>query len=381
MTAAKVDTLQIGTAWFAEHAGGLARYYAGLLQNLPGAGVTVAGLVVGSNRVEQESQGVVRAFAPSGAPLARRLWGMRRAAHDLLDDRSLLVVSHFALYTLPILDRLVNRPLVVHFHGPWAMESAVEGASSVTIRAKRAIEWLVYGRGTFFITLSRAFAKLLHDSYGADPDRIRVIPGGVSSSSFIADTRDDARERLGWPSHRPIVLVVRRLARRMGLEDVISAGVEIRRRIPGVLILIAGSGSLAQELQTRITAAGLGQTIQLIGFIPDPLLPLAYRAADLTLVTSVALEGFGLIVVESLAAGTPVLVTPVGGLPETIELLSPQCVLQAVGPRAVADGVIAALCGALSLPSSAECTSFARERYHWPTVASRVSAVYAEAML
>ena len=71
-------------------------------------------------------------------------------------------------------------------------------------------------------------------------------------------------------------------------------------------------------------------------------LPLAYRAADLTVVPTVALEGFGLIAVESLAAGTPVLVTPVGGLPEVVAALSPALVLAATGSAPLADAVIRA---------------------------------------
>jgi len=322
----------------------------------------------------------VQAFAPTGSPLVRRLWGMRRVALRILDDQSLLVVSHFALYTLPILDRLADRPMVVHFQGPWALESAIEGASSSAVRIKRAIELLVYNRGTLFITLSRAFAELLHDTYGVPPDCIRVIPGGVSSTAFVTEARAAARERLGWPTDRPIILVVRRLVRRMGLEDAITAAGEVQQQVKNVLVIIAGTGPLANSLQAQISAAGLDQTVRLVGFMPDSILPLAYRAADITVVPSVALEGFGLIVAESLAAGTPVLLTPVGGLPETVEGLSPQCVLPEVGPRALAEGIIAAVGGRLKLPSDEECTSFARKRYHWPVVAPRVSAVYAEAM-
>jgi glycosyltransferase involved in cell wall biosynthesis len=290
------------------------------------------------------------------------------------------MVSHFALYTIPIVDRLAGRSLVVHFHGPWAQESAMEGASSGVVRAKRAIERLVYQRGAFVIALSQASAALLHESYGISPDRIRVIPGGVSSRFFITEGKTAARERLGWACDRPIVLVVRRLTRRMGLEDVIAAAVEIRRRVEGVLLLIAGDGPLATDLLARISAAGLESTVRLLGFLPESLLPFAYRAADITLIPSTALEGFGLVVIESLAAGTPVLVTPVGGLPETVERLSPQCVLPATGARAVGDGVIAALDGTLRLPSSEECTRFARERYHWSLIAPGVSNVYAEAV-
>ena len=147
-----------------------------------------------------------------------------------------------------------------------------------------------------------------------------------------------------------------------------------------MLIVMAGSGSLASSLQAQISAAGLERTVQMIGFVPDSLLALTYRAADITLVPSTALEIFGLVAIESLAAGTPVLVTPVDGLPETVEGLSPQCVLPVTGPRAIAESVTAALTGGLKLPSAEECTRFARERYYWPIIAPRVSSVYAEAM-
>jgi glycosyltransferase involved in cell wall biosynthesis len=373
-------TLHLGTAWLPEHAGGLERYYADLLKHLQQAGIPARGLVVGSDRVARESDGLVQAFAPEGVGLPRRLWAVRQATRAALAKSPLVVVSHFALYALPILDFLSPDPFIVHFHGPWALESAMEGACPSVVRAKRTIERTVYGRATLVIALSRAAARLLSESYGISSDRIRIIPGGVSSSFFITESRTTARERLGWPLNRPIVLVVRRLARRMGLEDVVTAAVEIRHHVDGLLVVIAGAGTLANDLQARISGAGLEQTVRLVGFLPDPLLPLAYRAADITLIPSTALESFGLVAIESLAAGTPVLVTPVGGLPETVECLSPQCVLPTTGPRAVAEGIIAAIGGTLRLPTNEECTSFARERYHWPMVAPRVSAVYAEAM-
>jgi glycosyltransferase involved in cell wall biosynthesis len=93
----------------------------------------------------------------------------------------------------------------------------------------------------------------------------------------------------------------------------------------------------------------------------------------------VALEGFGLVVAESLAAGTPVLVTPVGGLPETVRDLSPDAVLGGSGPIVLGAGLADALLGRIPLPSPAACVRFARERFDWSAVGRQVSAVYAEA--
>jgi glycosyltransferase involved in cell wall biosynthesis len=120
--------------------------------------------------------------------------------------------------------------------------------------------------------------------------------------------------------------------------------------------------------------------VRFLGSLPDGELPLAYRAAELTVVPTVALEGFGLIVVESLAAGTPVLVTPVGGLPETVARLSPCLVLPAAGPASLAEGLCDALAGRLALPDADTCRDYARAHYDWPVIADRIAAAYAEAM-
>ncbi|HWJ21248.1 MAG TPA: glycosyltransferase, partial [Gemmatimonadaceae bacterium] len=124
---------------------------------------------------------------------------------------------------------------------------------------------------------------------------------------------------------------------------------------------------------------GLAEHVRLLGFLPDAQLPLAYRAADVTVVPTVALEGFGLIVAESLAAGTPAIVTPVGGLPEVVEALSPSLVTEAAGPRAIAASLSAALDGTLALPNAAACARFAANNYSWDVIARRVAEVYAEA--
>jgi len=94
----------------------------------------------------------------------------------------------------------------------------------------------------------------------------------------------------------------------------------------------------------------------------------------------VALEGFGLIAVESLAAGTPVLVTPVGGLPEVVSDLSTNLVLPGSGAEDLADGLAQALTGELTLPDDEACQSFARTRYDWPVIAVRTRDVYAEVL-
>ncbi|MGQ7478404.1 glycosyltransferase, partial [Streptococcus suis] len=98
----------------------------------------------------------------------------------------------------------------------------------------RWMERRVYRRADRVIVLSDAFARLVHRDYDVDADRIVVVPGSIRIDRFdqVGVSRDDAREVLGWPKNRRILLSVLRLVRRMGLERLIDAMVPVVRRHP-----------------------------------------------------------------------------------------------------------------------------------------------------
>jgi glycosyltransferase involved in cell wall biosynthesis len=377
-----VLTLQLGMHWFPERPGGLDRVYYELSRALPEAGVGFRGLVAGTEQTELESHGAVTAFAMPDAPMVRRWCGMRRAFGQAVSRHSPdVIVSHFALYTLPVLDLIKGRPLVVHFQGPWADEGAVEGNTGVRHAAKRAVERLVYRRGARAIVLSSAFAKLLAERYKFPAERISVIPGGIDVARFaVAATRAQAREKFLLPADRPILVAVRRLVPRMGLENLIAAVAALRPAMPDILLLIAGRGVLQPQLAAQIEAAGLSDYVKLLGFVSDDDLPYLYRAADISVVPSVALEGFGLIAAESLAAGTPCLVTPVGGLPEIVAGICPDLVLADTRTSTLAEGIKAALRGEFMLPDDASCRAYAEANFAWPLIAERVAACYRDTL-
>jgi glycogen synthase len=379
----KIRTLQLGMEWFPEQRdGGLNRFYHDLLRYLPEARVEVQGLVAGSSEVARTTGGEVRAFAPPTVPLLRRWWSARRSVARVLADKEIaLVVSHFALYTFPVLDLIKTRPLVVHFHGPWALESRVEGARELSTQFKGSVERTVYRRGARFIVLSTAFRDILLRDYGVPAERIWVIPAGVNTDFFAPDlTQREAREQLGWPQSRPIVLTVRRLVRRMGLDDLIMAMSKVRRRVPESLLLVVGKGPLAGELSTQVRSLNMENNVRFLGGVSDKDLISSYRAADLVVIPSVNLEGFGLVAIESLAAGTPVLVNPIGGLPDVVRHLSPRLVLPESGVGPLAEGLEMALTGDLVLPSAAACRAYARTRYDWRVIAARVREAYTDAL-
>jgi glycogen(starch) synthase len=171
---------------------------------------------------------------------------------------------------------------------------------------------------------------------------------------------------------------VRRLAGRMGLDRLLAAMPAVARAHPDVLLLIAGKGRLAETLQQQTEALGMARHVRFLGFLPDADLPLAFRAADINVVPTTALEGFGLTAAEALAAGTPSMVTPVGGLPEVVADLSPDLVFASSDANDIAGGLSAALAGRLRLPDAAACVAYANARFDPALAVARTAAVYRE---
>ncbi len=368
--------LQLGMGWFAEEPGGLNRMYAGLYRALLQQDVKLGGLLAGTAASAGGIPAGIEFFAAREAGWLTRWRGCRQQARRMLRDTD-VVAAHFAPYALPVLDLLRNRPFIVHFHGPWASESSAERERGAAVLAKRGIESLVYRRADRCIVLSRAFAEVLQRDYSIARERIHVVPGGVDADRLgQRPARETCRARFGLPVGRPIIGTVRRLVHRVGIDLLIEAMQGLRAQAPDALLVVAGKGPLAAALANQVTRMGLQQQVRFLGFVDDADLPLFYGACDLTVVPSVALEGFGLTTIESLASGTPVLVTPVGGLPETVVALDPGLVLREASSAALCEGLLRALRDPAALPSAAECMRYARATFDWPVIAQRTLEIY-----
>ena len=376
----RIRSFQVGISWATEGAGGSGRVYADLARYLPGAGVEFRGAVSAPENVSQQTDGAIRCFTPGGGGFAGKLRGARTAiAQEIARHKPDLVASHFALFVAPAIDLLRRQPHVVHFHGPWSAESAEEGAGGISTALKHWVEGSVYRRGDRVITLSRAFASVAEQRYGVRPELIRIVPGAVDLERFgVAMSRAEAREALGWPLDRRILVTVRRLVNRMGLANLIDAMKQVVAREPSTVLYIAGKGRLKAQLEQQIAALGLSNHVKLLGFVADSQLPLIYRAADLNVVPTLSLEGFGLVAAEALAAGTPSMVTPVGGLPEVVSGLSAELVFASSTTGDIAAGLIAALSGTTTLPSEAACRAYARKEFSTELMAERTATVYRE---
>jgi glycosyltransferase involved in cell wall biosynthesis len=372
-----VRPLLLGMGWFPDQPGGLNRYFTGLCRALDNRSGGWRAVVTGPAATPPAS---VLIAGSVDEPSALRILRYARAAIREASAAS-VIDAHFAFYALlPTLVSRLRKPLVVHFHGPWAEESAAAGqGSALAIRVKHAIERAVYMRAARLVVLSGAFKRSLVERYGVSPWKVEVLPPGVELERFVPGDRAQARAVLDIDERAWIAVAVRRLVPRMGLDVLLDAWVEAGGGLDGALLVLAGDGPERAALEERANALGLGGQVRFLGRISDAKLVALYQAADVCVVPSVALEGFGLVVLEALACGTPVIASDTGGLPEALAGLDPSLIVPAGDRVALTARLQEAYWSDRWLPSRDACRRYA-ETFSWNRAAERTLEVYRQAV-
>ena len=147
-------------------------------------------------------------------------------------------------------------------------------------------------------------------------DRVTVIPNGIDADRVSSGGGAGLREELGLDAAAPVVAIVGRLGPDKGHRIAIKAFAELLRDRPGARLLIAGAGHLEASLREFAAEAVPGGEAMFLGHRDD--VGAVLDAADVVLVTSFR-EGMPHVVLEAMAAGTPIVATAVAGIPEMIE--------------------------------------------------------------
>jgi glycosyltransferase involved in cell wall biosynthesis len=199
------------------------------------------------------------------------------------------------------------------------------------------------------------------------PDRVRLFPGAVDLTRFCPNgSRPSNRARFGI-GPGPVALTVRRLVERMGVDLLIRAAA----RVPGLEVVVGGEGPRRGEWEEL--SRSLGVRARFLGYVRDEDLPSLYRAADLFVLPTRALEGFGLVAIEAMACGTPAMGTPVGAIPEVLGPL--RLLFREASEEAIAEGLRRFL--ATPDPGLAErCRAYVAGRYDWHAIVGRIEEFF-----
>lgn len=303
--------------------GGLNRYVFGLAAAMDSLGEQVC-LIVSGRAVH----GMVDAGVTGNSVV--RVMRFFVKGYALQADRAHVVNVHFAMYGAPFLAGLelrrvldsmllkrVHRPTVIYnFHGPWADESMVaQGTRLLAHRLKRGMENFCLKRADRIVVLSREFATKVVATFGVSPENVRRIPPGVEDQWFASGGT------FRTSTLQPLRLVcVRRLTSRMGHLELLDALEELSFVVGDapVELHIVGRGETQERIQQWVADHGREESVFLHGFLSDQELLVLMRKCQGAVVPTTQLEGFGLVVLEAMAMGLPVISTGQGGLSEAM---------------------------------------------------------------
>ncbi len=303
-----------------------------------------------------------------------------------------LIHSHYWLSGLVAweLKKAWKQPVIQMFHTLGHMKNLVaksdeERETETRLRAEREIMGFVDRLVAANPLEKRQMVKL----YRADPQKIEVIPCGVDLSLFRPIDISQAQERIGWPPDRQMVLFVGRIQPLKGIDILLKAIALATDDLPDLcgrlgLAIIGGDPQATMDREmlrlTRLKEKlGLSDLVTFLGARDQDTLPYYYSAAQVCVVPSYY-ESFGMVALEAMACGTPVIVSRVGGLTFTVK--------DGVTGYLVPDGDPTALSEKLKLLLTDEKARLRMgekgirlaQKYSWSLVAEEMISLYRQLM-
>ncbi len=254
-----------------------------------------------------------------------------------------------------------------------------EGEAVVRAEAEAA----VIGCSDAVLASCAVEAIQLEALYGADPNRLEIVPLGVETAFFSPGDRAQARRAAGLPRGVPLLACIGRIQPLKGFDVAIRALGLLDDRVPDAhLVIIGGPSGQAGEaeeerLRTLVKAFGLKDRVHLLPPQPHELLSTFYRAADVVLVPSRS-ESFGLVALEAGACAAPVVASAVGGLTTLVDDGVTGFLVETRDAAAFADAAATILADPHLAATMGDAGARKAARYTWPATAGRLRRLVAD---
>jgi glycogen(starch) synthase len=209
------------------------------------------------------------------------------------------------------ISKLWNVPLVATVH---ATERGRHGGHVPPgmPAAINSIEWWLTYQAAEVICCSRFMVREVVTGFELPLEKVHLVPNGVDLAVW---SPPDGAATI---TRAPLVVAWGRVQYEKGFQVLARAVGSLRQRVPGIRCVIAGRGSYLPELQSQIDVEGLADIVQLAGFVPDAELREMLHRAGCGVIPSLY-EPFGIVALESMAAGAPTVVAKTGGLAEIVD--------------------------------------------------------------
>jgi glycosyltransferase involved in cell wall biosynthesis len=213
---------------------------------------------------------------------------------------------------------------------------------------------------------------------GAKPSKITVIYNGVDLVRFrlLPQKREEIRRKHGIPKDAVVVLTVRRLVYKNGVDTLLECANIAVKANPKIVFLVVGKGPDMDSVRNQAAQLSIEANFKLAGFVSDEDLPFYYNAADFFVLPSKSGEGLPLVAAEAMACGLPVVATNVGGISEIL-MRDFGCLVPANQPQALADAVLR-FAAVDFAPRRGELRARVEEKFGWDANVQRLIGIYEE---
>ena len=267
-------------------------------------------------------------------------------------------------------------PHVFMFHTVGAVKNSTVGSENEPELRLAVEKQLARSCDRILVATAQEKAHLIQH-YGASSQAVGVVPCGVNLELFRPADKAVARQKLGLTIDESIVLFVGRFAPLKGIDRLLEAIAHLRHYQGLRLLIIGGDGyssEESQELKQLCRNLGIQDSVTFVGRIEQDILPPYYSAADVLVVPS-HYESFGLVALESLASGTPVVATRVGAMESILREGETGHVVSNGSPHLLANGIEKFI--SRRYPPSPDAIRATVLRYSWKNVVSVMINEYA----
>ncbi len=247
-------------------------------------------------------------------------------------------------------------------------------------RAIHTTEWWLTFEARRVITCSQHMRWEVERLFELPPDKVDVVANGIDLAEWTTTADDVAAARAAYAGDGPMVLYAGRLEWEKGVQTLVEAVPRLRRRFPGLRLVVVGRGSQQEALEALARRLRVSRSVLFTGWLTEAGLRAVAAAADVAVVPSVY-EPFGLVALEAAALGTPLVASDTGGLAEIVVNGETGLTFPALDAAALADAVTGMLRDEVLARRVVRTARDVLSRdYAWPALAAATVATYERAI-
>ena len=303
-------------------------------------------------------------------------------ANELIDKKGKFDVIHahdwLVAYATKSLKNSYDIPIVATIHATEAGRNS--GIHDETQRYINDTEWMLTYEANEVIVNSNYMKCELQRNFGLPFEKINVIPNGVNLTMYSGIERDYDFRRNYASDNEKIILYAGRLVYEKGVQYLIGAMPKILQNYHDAKLVIAGKGGMIDDLKAQVEYLGLGNKVYFTGYMDHKSLCKLYKCADIAVFPS-TYEPFGIVALEGMLAGNPVVVSDIGGLNEIVEHGVNGMKSYAGNSNSIADSILTLLfdhklCNEISKNAKTKV----KELYNWTKIAQDTHFSYQKAI-